>query len=121
MFSINDFNSSNFDEDGVIWTSNDETMTITDPFLAVVVITDNPNITNRYSSWYDYGDLEELECHCGDTMEMEAIKEFQGYPAGSIMSVTLDELFGCGFNGFILPNGYIVETVLEAIEHFRLI
>ena len=44
MFSINDFNSSYFDEDGVIWTSNDETMTITDPFLAVVVITDNPNI-----------------------------------------------------------------------------
>lgn len=123
MFSINDYhpNGFHFDEDGIAWLSADETLAITDPFLAVVIITDTPAITHRYSAWYDYGDIDELECHCNDTVEMEVIKEFQGYPAGSIMNVTLDELFGCAFNGFILPNGYIVETVREAIEHFRLI
>ena len=46
MFSINNYNPDgfHFDEDGIAWLSANETVAITDPFLATIIITNNPTL-----------------------------------------------------------------------------
>lgn len=115
-----DPNGFEFDEDGIVWTSSDGQLSVTDPFLAVLITTKKPELIQHFIDWYETLDLDGLESHCGELVQMEVFKDFQEYPAGMVINVRLDELFGCGFNGFILPNGYLVETVKESIEYFRL-
>lgn len=122
MLKVLDYDPNDFelDVEGIAWTSSDGQVAITDPFLAVLISSKKPGFAQHFVGWYETSEIDALESHCGELIHMEVFKDFQEYPAGSIIRVQLDEPLGCGFNGFILPNGYTVEIVKEAIEHFRL-
>lgn len=106
-----------FDESQTLWI--DPQHSISDPFLAVMQYSlKRGNVAAIEQLLPAYRD--DFEALIGLEVLMEVTADISDYPAGTILSVQLDEAFGMGLNGFILPNGYIVESPLEAVTHFTL-
>lgn len=130
MISINDFRPTDFnfdvDNDYAWWWCTDDHVCIDDPLLAVIVATNDPNITKRFCHWYDsrvFGSFQ--DSHFKDLIslpiQLQLIADFQDYHAGCIINVTLNDSGDNSIYAFTLPNGYMVESIREAIKHFRLI
>lgn len=92
---------------------------IDDPFLALLIMKQDKSAQEFFDVYesteeYLYAEIAE------EPIQVAVIKDFQKYKKGEKLEMML-KAGDYWIDGFTLPNGYTVETVREAIDHFRLI